>query len=64
MTSLLKKIKQFIERGGVVINVSQCPEGSVEMERYETGFALHKAGVISGLDITTEAAVTKLMMLL
>lgn len=63
-SSIIDPIRVFIENGGVVLNVSQCSEGSVEMDRYETGLALLNAGVISGLNITTEAAVTKLMMLL
>ena len=48
----------------VIVNVTQCSAGSVEMERYETGYHLLKAGIVSGHDSTTESAVTKLMFLL
>lgn len=51
------------EKGLVIANVSQCSAGSVNMELYETGVGLQKAGVISGHDLTTEAAITKLMFL-
>lgn len=52
------------QRGIVVLNVTQCPTGSVDMDKYETGLALKKIGVVGGADITFEAAVAKLMLLL
>lgn len=50
-------------RGIVTVNVSQCRAGGVEMGRYEASVNLIEAGVVSGRDITLEAAVTKLMFL-
>lgn len=57
-------LKDAIDRGIVIVNVTQCGSGSVEMDRYEAGIHLQKAGVVNGRDITVEAAVTKLMHLL
>lgn len=58
---LLTALKNAIGRGIVVLNVTQCQGGSVEMEKYQTGIALRDIGVLSGRDITTEAALTKMM---
>jgi len=60
----LGELRAYISNGGIVLNVSQCQAGSVEMGLYETSAGLISAGVISGSDITTEAAVTKMMVLL
>lgn len=53
-----------IRRGITIINVTQCQGGAVVMELYETGLRLQNIGVVCGHDMTTEAAVTKLMWLL
>jgi len=60
----LEEIKGFIKRGGLILNITQCHGGSVEMGLYETSREMLRDGVLSGKDITSEASVTKLMYLL
>lgn len=60
---IIRLLEQAAHRDVNIINISQCIAGSVEMGRYDTGFQLKLAHVISGRDSTVEAAVTKLMYL-
>ncbi len=61
---LIDQLRELIKKGIPVVNVTQCAGGSVNMGLYETSVKLKKIGVISGKDITSEAALAKMMYLL
>lgn len=60
----LEALSRAIDKGIIIFDVTQCKGGTVEMGMYETSLGLEKIGVIGGYDITTEAAICKMMFLL
>ena len=57
-------LASFIEAGGLVLNITQCQSGAVRQGAYQTSTFFEKIGVISGADLTAEAALTKCMFAL
>ena len=60
---LPRLLKEYVDKGLTIVDVTQCAGGNVALSRYATGLNLQEAGVISGGDSTVEAALTKMMVL-
>ncbi|MCQ2348070.1 MAG: asparaginase [Paludibacteraceae bacterium] len=61
---LYEALRDAVQRGLVIVNKTQCHTGTVAMGLYQVSLNLMKAGVLSGYDITTEALLTKMMVLM
>lgn len=62
--SLEELCTRFIAAGGYILNITQCNAGKVHQGKYETSSMFEKIGVVPGSDLTTEAAITKMMIVL
>lgn len=58
----LEELKQAVESGLLILNISQCKGGAIQMGKYETSSELSQIGILNGRDLTTEAALTKFMV--
>lgn len=62
--AFLALLTDACDRGVIIINCTQCQQGTVEMDQYATGHTLKQAGLLNGHDMTSEAAHCKLLYLL
>jgi L-asparaginase len=61
--ALMETLAEATDRGVVIVNCTQCVRGRVRMDEYATGSALGRVGVVSGHDMTAEAALAKMLCL-
>lgn len=60
----INSLQEALDQGKLIVDISQCQGGSVELGKYETSKKLQQMGIISGFDMTFEATITKLMYLM
>ncbi len=64
LKELQESITNYVDAGGIVLNITQCNSGAVQQGKYQASSFFERVGVIGGNDLTVEAALTKLMHLL